>query len=233
MGEPARTARRLSEATSPEAGAWGGPILLLPLGSTEQHGPHLALSTDTVVAEELCRRLAERRADLIVAPALAIGASGEHAGFPGTLSIGTAVLADVVVEIVRSSRTTFRAVVVVNGHGGTAEALRRAAETAEAEGDDLLVLLPTFPGADAHAGRTETSMLLALDPSLVRKDEAMAGNTAPLSELAADLRSGGVAAVSANGVLGDPTGASAHEGEVLLAGAADRLSAQLEGRHPR
>ena len=86
MGEPARTARRLSEATSPEAGAWGGPILLLPLGSTEQHGPHLALSTDTVVAEELCRRLAERRADLIVAPALAIGASGEHAGFPGTWS---------------------------------------------------------------------------------------------------------------------------------------------------
>ena len=225
--------RRLSEATSAEAGSWGRPILLLPVGSTEQHGPHLAVSTDTVVAEELCRRLAVHRSDLVIGPTLTIGSSGEHAGFPGTLSIGTDVLAQVVVEVVRSSRSTFRAVVALSGHGGNAEALLVASRIAATDGDDLLALFPSFPGGDAHAGRTETSLLLALDPSLVRQDEAMPGNTTPLSELAADLRSGGVVAVSENGILGDPTGASAAEGEVLLSVAVDRLVEQIDGRYPR
>ena len=227
-GQPVRAPRRLAQVTSSEVAAWDRPVLLLPVGSTEQHGPHLALSTDTVIAEELCRRLAMERAHLAIAPALAIGASGEHAGFAGTLSVGTEALAMVLTEVIRSARSSFAGVVAVNGHGGNAEALARAARTAATDGDDLLVLHPTFPGGDAHAGRTETSVLLALDPSLVRKDEAMAGNTAPLSEIATELRSGGVAAVSPTGVLGDPIGASADEGATLLAGATSRLLAQLD-----
>lgn len=233
MEDSASAPRRLAGATSPEVAAWGRPILLLPIGSTEQHGPHLAVSTDTVVAEALCRGLAERRPDVVVAPSLAIGASGEHAGFAGTLSIGTEVLAAVVTEVVRSSRPAFCAVVAVSGHGGNAEALARAEALAAAEGDDLLILFPAFPGGDAHAGRTETSLLLALEPSLVRKDEAMAGNTAPLSALVADLRHGGVARVSPNGVLGDPVGATAAEGVRLLDAALADLAARLDERHPR
>ena len=81
----------------------------------------------------------------------------------------------------------------------------------------------------AHAGRTETSILLALDPASVRVDSAAPGATAPLEELMPAMRAGGVAAVSPNGVLGDPTGASAEEGERLLAEMADALRARIAG----
>jgi mycofactocin precursor peptide peptidase len=72
--------------------------LVIPLGATEQHGPHLPLETDTVIAGGIALALAAVRADVIVAPPLAYGSSGEHAGFPGTLSIGQSALEEVVVE---------------------------------------------------------------------------------------------------------------------------------------
>ena len=76
--------------------------------------------------------------------------------------------------------------------------------------------MPVLQGGDAHAGRSETSMMLHLAPDLVRIDRAEAGNARPMSDLLPQLRSGGMGAVSANGVLGDPVGASAVEGEQLL-----------------
>ena len=233
VGGSAVAPRLLAAATSPEVERWDRPVLVLPLGSAEQHGPHLPLCTDAMVAEELARAVVADRDDLVLAPTMWLGASGEHEGFAGTLSIGTEVLARVVTEVVRSSRQSFRGVVVVNGHGGNADALARAVATADEEADELLVHAPRFPEADTHAGRTETSLLLAIEPSLVRQDEAMAGNTAPLSALAGALRSSGVRSVSANGVLGDPAGASADEGRSLLAGATDRLKIEIDGRFPR
>ena len=97
-------------------------ILAVPLGSCEQHGAHLPLDTDTRIAVALADRLARERADVVVAPALAYGASGEHADFAGTLSIGLDGLALVVVELVRSA-DAFAGVVVVNAHGGNMHAL--------------------------------------------------------------------------------------------------------------
>jgi mycofactocin precursor peptide peptidase len=200
-------------------------VLAVPLGSCEQHGPHLPLATDTLVATALCDALALHRADVVIAPAIGVGASGEHAGFAGTLSVGTVALASCLTELVRSARDWTRAVVIVSGHGGNADALERVARTASSEGDDLVVHHPRLEGADAHAGRTETSLVLALAPELVRHNEAVAGVTTPLHELVGTLRAHGVAAVSPNGVLGDPTGASAEEGRELLAA----LSAGLCG----
>jgi creatinine amidohydrolase len=191
-------------------------ILAVPLGSTEQHGPHLPLSTDTDVAVALCARLAAARADVLVAPPLPFGASGEHAGFAGTLSIGTAALEQVLIELVRSATDTFRRVVLVSGHGGNADALTRAVDRLRYEGRDVLAHLPRWSG-DAHAGRVETSLMLALAPQTVRLDRAAAGATLPLPELLPRLRAGGVRSVSPNGVLGDPAGASADEGHRLLA----------------
>ncbi len=83
-------ARNLASLTSPEAAeaVAAGAVLAVPVGSTEQHGPHLPLSTDTDVAVALCGRLSVARHDVLVAPPLAYGASGEHQGFVGTLSIG-------------------------------------------------------------------------------------------------------------------------------------------------
>ncbi|MCK9896667.1 mycofactocin biosynthesis peptidyl-dipeptidase MftE [Frankia sp. AgB32] len=198
------------------------PVLVLPLGSTEQHGPHLPLDTDTRIADAVALGLAERLAPLLVAPALAFGASGEHAGFPGTLSLGTEVLGRALVELVRSADDTAAGVFVVNGHGGNADALRAAGRVLAAEGRPLRVWTPTValsrtagvPGAagDLHAGRAETSLLLHLAPDLVRLDQARAG---PMPALA-DLVARGVAALSPSGILGDPTGASAAEGARLL-----------------
>jgi len=198
-------------------------LLALPVGATEQHGPHLPLGTDTMIATALAARLAEARPDVCLAPAVAFGSSGEHAAFAGTLSIGQHALELVVTELVRSA-DAFAGVVIVSGHGGNAVPLARAAATLMAEGRRVTVWTPRPPaGGDAHAGRTETSLLLALNPAAVRLDAAEAGDGRPLAELLPLLESSGVAAVSPNGVLGDPTGATAAEGAALL----DELAADL------
>ncbi|MGW5727013.1 mycofactocin biosynthesis peptidyl-dipeptidase MftE [Nocardia beijingensis] len=217
----------LTDLTWPDAGARAaaGAILAVAVGATEQHGPHLPLSTDTDVAVALCARLAAARADVLVAPAIPYGASGEHAGFPGTLSIGQAALELLVVELCRSATDTFARILLVNWHGGNIEPLRRATELLRTESRDVRLYLPRFEG-DPHAGRSETALQLALAPERVRGDRAAAGDTRPLAELLPLLRSGGVRAVSANGVLGDPADATAAEGAALL----EHLSADLLDR---
>ena len=217
------TSRRLADLTWAEvAEVAGATLLAVPLGATEQHGPHLPIGTDTLLATALAERLAEQRDDVLIAPALAYGASGEHAAFPGTLSIGTEATTTVLVELVRGA-DAFRGVVLVCGHGGNLDAVRAAVATLTTEGRDVLAWWPSVPGGDAHAGRTETSALLALAPDAVHLERAEAGNDRPLVELWPRLREGGVAAVSPNGILGDPTGASADEGGRIL----DALVAQL------
>jgi mycofactocin precursor peptide peptidase len=207
----------LAALTSAEAGelAAAGALLAVPVGATEQHGPHLPLSTDTDLAAALCARLAAARAGVLVAPPLAYGGSGEHEGFPGTLSIGTEAVELLLVELGRSATRTFSRVLLVSTHGGNAGAVRRAERRLRAESRDVLAWLPAGQG-DAHAGRAETSLELALAPDRVRLGRAEAGNTRPLTELMPELRRSGVRAVSPNGVLGDPAGASAAEGAALL-----------------
>jgi len=183
------------------------PVLLVPVGATEQHGPHLPLGTDTAIAATVAAR-----SGLPVAPALPYGASGEHEGFPGTVSIGTEVLAAVIVELGRSACRFARRLVLVNGHGGNVGALRAAVVLLRSEGRDVAWFPCGVPGADAHAGHHETGVMLALAPDAVRPDLAAPGNTAPLRELMPAISAGSVRDVSPSGVLGDPTGATAGEG---------------------
>jgi mycofactocin precursor peptide peptidase len=190
--------------------------LIVPLGALEQHGPHLPLDTDARIATAVARRAAVDDDALLVAPPLAYGASGEHEGFPGTLSIGHEALRAVLVELGRSASRWASRLVFVNGHGGNLPTVPAAVEQLRSDGRDA-AWWPCAPtSGDAHAGRTETSILLALDPRAVRQDAAEPGATAPLADLLPALRAGGVAAVSRNGVLGDPTGATAVDGERLL-----------------
>lgn len=189
-------------------------VLLIPLGSTEQHGPHLPLGTDTIIASSIARSVASV-VDVLVAPALAYGSSGEHAGFPGTLSIGQSALEMVVVELVRGLDRwpgPNPRVVLVNGHGGNHQAVIRAVRLLRGESRSVQAWWPTDTDGDAHAGRTETAVLLHVDPSLVRFDRAEPGNSEPIGRLLGSLQTNGVRAVSPNGVLGDPMGASAEEG---------------------
>jgi len=210
----------------------GSTSLLIPLGATEQHGPHLPLSTDARIAHALASRAAAETG-ATVAPVLAYGASGEHADFAGTLSIGLETLHLVIVELVRSAMLTWSRVVFVNGHGGNHPALTRAVEQMVAEGHDVVPWWPSVPGGDAHAGRTETSLLLALAPEIVDLDAAEPGNTAALIELLPQLQAEGVRAVSPNGVLGDPAGASADEGSQLLDSLVADLVLVIQGRRRR
>jgi creatinine amidohydrolase len=192
------------------------PLVLVPLGSTEQHGPHLPLGTDGVIARAVAEQVAARAPaewHSMVAPTMAYGSSGEHAGFAGTVSIGRDALLAVLVEAVRSLAMWAGHIVFVNGHGGNVPTLGGAVVALRAEGHHVAWVPCVAPGADPHAGRWETSVMLHLAPQDVRTAEAVAGDTRPLADLMPDLLSGGVLAVSPSGVLGDPAGASAEEGE--------------------
>jgi mycofactocin precursor peptide peptidase len=207
------------------------PMLLIPVGSTEQHGPHLPLGLDTVIAHAVARRagdlIRETGVDVLIAPGLTYGASGEHQHFAGTVSIGLEALQLVLVELVRSAVSWAGRCVFVNGHGGNVTALAAAMRQLRNEGHDVgwAPCVPTQArgGApiDSHAGRLETSLALALAPDDVRLDRAEPGALEPLSALMSRIRLDGVASVSHNGVLGDPSGASAQEGVQLLRGMAD------------
>ncbi len=225
---------QLGGATWLEVAATGGDsVLAVPVGSLEQHGPHLPLDTDTRIAVELAARLSRSRSDVVVAPAVAYGASGEHAAFPGTLLIDHAVLADLLVELVRSARDAFAGVALISAHGGNHEGLALVRERCRADGDPVLVWAAGVRGGDAHAGRTETSLMLAIDPAAVRTELAVAGPTEPLELLLPRLRAEGVRPVSSNGVLGDPLGASAAEGESMLVAMTAELAEAFEARWPR
>jgi mycofactocin system creatininase family protein len=219
----------LSGARWPEVEAGPRRLLVVPVGSLEQHGAHLPLDTDTRIATAVATRACAGRTGVGLAPAIAIGASGEHADFPGTLSIGSVALSTLLIELGRHASLHWPAVLLVNGHGGNAAAIRDALQVLADEGRRghvwhagvrpgmIAVAVPGNPLVpDAHAGRVETSIMLALAPGDVRLAAAARGDTRPLREIMPDLTARGVRHVSPNGVLGDPAGASAAEGERLL-----------------
>jgi mycofactocin system creatininase family protein len=213
--------------------------LIIPVGSVEQHGPHLPLDTDTRIATAVARSLADRLANAnesiwMLAPPIGYGASGEHQGFPGTVSIGTSALRLLLVEFGRSASQWASRLVFVNGHGGNVEALAAAVALLRFEGHDVVWCPCAAQNADAHAGHTETSVLLHISPTAVCVDELLPGNREPLAQLMPQMRQGGVAAVSELGILGDPTTATAEEGERILAEMVDgclrRISAWAPDR---
>jgi mycofactocin system creatininase family protein len=215
--------RFLGQLTWPEAKALGpARTLVIPIGSTEQHGPHLPLCTDTLVVEALCEALARSYPEtVLLAPTIAIGASDEHRGFAGTLSVGTEALA-VSLAALAASASGFARVLLATTHGGNLPAMRQAAKAANTPGTECLWWWPG-PGpaglmrpGDLHAGWLETSLLLHLAPELVRLPLASPGPGPDGDKLIPMLASRGVAAYSANGVIGDPEGANAEAGRAIF-----------------
>src|SRR6185437_14828199 len=112
----------LAAARWPDVEAGPRRLLVVPVGSLEQHGAHLPLDTDTRIATAVAQRACAGRAGVGLAPPVAIGASGEHADFPGTLSIGHVALSTLLVELGRHASLHWPSMLLVNGHGGNAGA---------------------------------------------------------------------------------------------------------------
>ncbi len=214
------------------------PVILVPVGATEQHGPHLPLSTDTLIAEALALSLCEdinanqptalAQSPCLIGPSLTVTSSGEHAGFPGTLSLGAAVTQQALVELARSADWA-RGVVFINGHGGNYRSVSDAVQTLTDEQRTVRAWWPRITGADLHAGHTETSLMLHLHPALVRIAKAEPGGTDLGDQAMTLLREHGVYPLSPNGVLGDPLGSQAADGAKIWEGLrADLLSSYRE-----
>ncbi len=234
------TTRRLAALTSREAAVLGASsILCLPLGSTEQHGPHLPLDTDALLAEALTARIVERhgvRLDLWQLPTLPFGLSREHAWASGTISLSTqtmiALLRDLAREIVRGLPA--RNLAVINGHGGNRGILEALAQDLRADFGLNLCVLHTMPLAerglppgvpDIHGGRNETAMMLALAPERVRMDRLAALSAPPdAGRIRATILDPGVSwpwttddkALAVDGVIGDARAATAEFGAALV-----------------
>jgi creatinine amidohydrolase/Fe(II)-dependent formamide hydrolase-like protein len=226
-------------------------ILCLPMGSMEQHGPHLPLNTDAVLAEAFTGRIVERwgeQYDLWRLPPISVGLSREHDWAPGTLSLSvsgmTGVLRDLCREIVRALPA--RNLLIVNGHGGNRgmlEALGR-----ELHGDFGLNLCALHLGAmmspvtdaavpEIHAGKDETSVMLALAPELVRRERIPGLKALPDGDAvratildpatswpwsSADQR------IAAAGVIGDARAASAEHGNAIVTRVVEAMGAVLK-----
>ena len=203
-------------------------LLVVPVGSFEQHGAHLPPSTDSLIITAVTTAACNGR-DVAQGPTVNVSASDEHAGFAGTVSIGTDLTAATLVAIATSASVWAGTVLFANGHGGNADAITIATEELAARGVRHDVWsLPLYDGADMHAGLTETSVMLHLHPGLVHMDLAQPGNTATPEELMPAMRAGGLRAVSPGGVLGDPTGATAAHGRAVLAMWVGSLSRRID-----
>jgi creatinine amidohydrolase len=212
-------------------------VALLPIGSFEQHGPHLPLTTDTVVAATIANEIATaypvRRL-----PPITISCSHEHAAWPGTVSISASTLAAVVRDVAASVHAAgVEALVLVNGHGGN-YVLGNVVQEASL-GPLRMALFPGEPDweqartdaglatsmlSDMHAGELETSILLHADPHLVRPHFERADH---LADDRRHLLSRGLQAYTESGVIGRPSLASARKGQELLASLVRSFAAYL------
>lgn len=225
-------------------------IVLLPIGAHEQHGPGIAMATDTISADGLCRRAAARLGlRAAVAPAVPYGVSWHHMHFPGTITLSSRTLTTVLTEIAAAlSQHGFPRVAFVNGHGGNGPALAAAVEESRhlrpvtqvlglygyafiAEG--ARGLLPA--DAPGHGGGDEAAVVLAEAPAFAKPDAFGPPETvAARAALTARLRAyGGVSAtpydeLTRNGATGDTSAATAEIGEQILDRAAAALAETLE-----
>ncbi|MCT9096314.1 creatininase family protein [Haloarchaeobius sp. HME9146] len=238
----------LADQTWPDLGDYVAEesVAIVPLGSTEQHGPHLPLSTDHKIAEALAREAADRTGFLCT-PTVDIGVSTHHMQFHGTMSVDPPAFRDYVESFSRNlTRHGIDRIVYVNAHGGNMQHLRevgrrlredRAAYAVEWMWDESIpdLIDEFFPNKGPHGGPKETSMLLHIDPENVKTDKLEAardGGRVNLEDGNPTIHGArnyyDAIDNSPNGVFGDQTEASAEKGAKLLDAASEQLAFLLE-----
>ncbi|GAA1992708.1 creatininase family protein [Amycolatopsis minnesotensis] len=216
----------LPDATATDEARRDARVAVLPVGSFEQHGDHLPLATDTVVACLIATKLAETY-NLLLLPPITVSCSHEHEGFAGTVSISAGTLIAIIRDIRASlARSGITKLVLVNGHGGN-YILSNITQEANVDGGNVTL----FPGRDdwnaarnaagmvtsnhddMHGGEMETSILLHARPELVRDSYTTADHDASHRP---HLLVTGVKAYSASGIIGRPSAATPAKGEAAL-----------------
>ncbi len=225
-------------------------IVILPLGSIEQHGPHLPVEVDSMLGEQVALRTA-RLLDaaghpVAVLPALWTGVSEHHMSFGGTITLGLSAYAAVIEGIcVSLQRHGFRRIALLNGHGGNENALRCITDELTPKlGLPIVQFTYWYAAAEPiaailekqtallHACEAETAMMMAVRPELVAEDRIPLART-NLRPDVKDVVGPGIyrwrtiGAVSATGVVGHPEAASAAKGERLFAAISEALAAKL------
>jgi creatinine amidohydrolase len=239
---------QLAEQTWPELGDYfeTESLALVPLGSTEQHGPHLPEGTDHYIAQGFAREAAARTGALCT-PTITVGVSPHHQQFHGTMSVDAPVFRDYVESLARSlTEHGIDRMVFVNAHGGNVDHLREVgrrlrddevAYAVEWMWDESIPDLvdEVFETNGPHGGPKETAMIQHLHPDLVREDRLEDARDGGLTEFDDDTgRVHGARTFydaidnTANGVLGDQTDATAEKGEQLFEAATDQLVQLVE-----
>jgi creatinine amidohydrolase len=227
----------ITEATSTDIAALRPTVAVLPVGSFEQHGGVLPLSTDTIVACLIAERIATDYS-LFLLPPVTISCSHEHAGFPGTISISAQTLTAVITDIRASlAASGIAKLVIVNGHGGN-YVLSNLVQEANV-GEACVTLFPgraewqrarddaglsTTISEDMHAGELETSLLLHATPTLVSPDRVAADH---LATERPHLLVTGMRGYTESGVIGRPSLGTAAKGRTLLDSLAKSFADQL------
>jgi creatinine amidohydrolase len=239
-----RSDMELTEGNWADAADSGADVAVLPVGSTEQHGPHAPLGTDTLAARAVAHE-GSARADLetVVGPALPVGVAAEHRAFSGTLWVSEDTFRAYVAETIESlAHHGWQRVVVVNGHGGNVPALREVCGRLTRDSDCYAVPFTWFDavdpadvgfdGAMGHGGPVETSLIQHLRPELVDEDRferAAEGAAERWGEHHAGVNLAyDTDEFSESGIVGDPRAGSARLGERLLEAAGGELAALLE-----
>lgn len=205
-----------------EAGLKETRTVILPVGATEEHGPHLPTITDTIQAMEVARSVADKK-EIFLAPPLHYGVCRSTRGFPGTITVGHDALRAFAKDLLISfADSGFEKVMILTGHAGGQHmaALEEACQMAVEERDFRVSLVSLFDlidfkavetPHDGHAGEVETSLMMVIRPTLVKGKPALHFPARPRFLIQKDVRH-----LMGNGVMGNPQPASAEKGKAFF-----------------
>lgn len=221
----------------------GADTVIIPVGSNEQHGKHLPVSTDALLGRRLGTMVAERLGNALVAPTIAVACSKHHMDFPGTMTLRSEVLIEVLRDYCQSlAHHGFKNIVILPTHGGNFAPVRQAYEQLKAELPANLIAYTDIDGfirtmfdssakfgvsmeaAGSHSGEWETSAAMAMRPDLVHPERIEAGYVGDGLAVTERIFRDGMKSVTPNGVIGDPHGAAAERGEIYLNELADAVA---------